>query len=210
MPRYLTTERCVHCYRDRVPEQLKAVIEQHLTSALRTRRYFAGGQPRSRSPPAERDALRRRPRAFRLGSWANGLQNKAYDEDLATFFGVSPPAPSTCPGTGPEGLPAAHLQIQRPTRSPQLFAARLIADCPLAKELPEAMRRSLEQLAAQPEAAAARCKPPLPNPVKSSLPLKSLYPLSVPRTRPCGYAPGRGVLGPSAGRATARRLTAQA
>ena len=101
-----------------------------------------------------------RPEPFTWGR-PNWDTEGAYDEDLAAFLGDL-----ACNGDAPEAqvrglarraLEAARLQDGEPDRVwPRLFAARVIgADCALAGGLADHMRRQLEQLAAQADAAAA-------------------------------------------------------
>jgi hypothetical protein len=94
-----------------------------------------------------------KPEPFSWGkpTWAT---EQAYDDDLAKYLGDL-----ACGGDVPEaqtrGLALRALYLARPSEEPdrlwpRFFAARVTGrDCPPAKELPEDMRRALEQLAAQ-------------------------------------------------------------
>ena len=99
------------------------------------------------------------PEPFEWGErkWAT---ERAYDEDLASFLGELA-CGRDVPKRRPEASPGARSNLRghggRADRLwPRLFAARVIGpDCPPAKGLPEDMRRQLEELAAQGDAAAA-------------------------------------------------------
>jgi uncharacterized protein YjbI with pentapeptide repeats len=101
-----------------------------------------------------------KPEPFAWGR-PNWHTERAYDEDLAAFLGDL-----ACGRDAPEaqtrGLVRRALEPARPQAGehdrlwPKLFAARVIGtDCPPAEGLSADMRRQLEQLAAQTDAAAA-------------------------------------------------------
>jgi uncharacterized protein YjbI with pentapeptide repeats len=97
---------------------------------------------------------------------------RAYDEDLGAFLGDL-----ACGGDAAEaqirGLARRALEPARPEEGeperlwPRLFAALVIgADCPPAKGLPDNMRRQLEELATQGDAAVASPQASPPHPVE--------------------------------------------
>jgi hypothetical protein len=106
--------------------------------------------------------------------WGNRkwTTERAYDEDLAKLLGEL-----ACGGDVAEaqtrGLARRALEPARPQGSeadrlwPRLFAARLIGtDCPPVEALPGDMRRRLEELAAQGDAAVALPQASSPDPVE--------------------------------------------
>jgi uncharacterized protein YjbI with pentapeptide repeats len=112
-----------------------------------------------------------KPEPFAWGR-PNWHTERAYDEDLAAFLGDL-----ACSGGVPQaqirGLARRALQPARPQEGghnrlwPKLFAARVIGpDCSPAEGLPDDMRRQLEQLAAQADAAAASPQASPPDPVR--------------------------------------------
>jgi uncharacterized protein YjbI with pentapeptide repeats len=148
-------------------ESLRRRLVEHSTKALgtddRPSRPDFPDEWRSQSnvmfncdgPPRERiDQCDPAPLPFPWGlrKWAT---EQAYDRDLADFLGDL-----ACRGDVPEaqtrGLALRSLNLAGPSSDerdrlwPKLFAARVSGpDCPPAKELPEDMRRQLEQLAAR-------------------------------------------------------------
>ena len=111
------------------------------------------------------------PEPFAWGEpkWAT---ERAYDEDLAAFLGDlacgRDVAEAQTRGLARRALEPARLQEGAPDRLwPRLFAARVIgADCPPAEALPGDMRRRLEELAAQGDAASAPPRASPPDPVE--------------------------------------------
>jgi uncharacterized protein YjbI with pentapeptide repeats len=100
-------------------------------------------------------------------SWGRPMwaTEHAYDQDLAKFVG-DPACGTEVPEPQTRGLArrAIATSSEADRLWPRLFAARLIGPrCPPAKRLPDYMRRQLEELAAQGDAAVASpASPPDP------------------------------------------------
>jgi hypothetical protein len=111
------------------------------------------------------------PEPFEWGNrkWAT---ERAYDEDLAKLLGElacgRDVAEAQTRGLAPRALEGARPQGSEADRLwPRLFAARVIGtDCPPAEGLPGDVRRRLEELAAQGDAAAASPQATPPDPVE--------------------------------------------
>ena len=111
------------------------------------------------------------PEPFEWGNrkWAT---ERAYDEDLAKLLGElacgRDVAEAQTRGLAPRALEGARAQGSEADRLwPRLFAARVIGtDCPPAEGLPGDVRRRLEELAAQGDAAAASPQATPPDPVE--------------------------------------------
>jgi hypothetical protein len=96
-----------------------------------------------------------------LRKWAT---EQAYDVDLAKFLGDIA-CGRDVPEARAQGFARRALDVENKDRLfAQRLAARLIANCPPAKGLPEDTRRELEQLAARggTSAAAPEASPPDP------------------------------------------------
>jgi hypothetical protein len=110
------------------------------------------------------------PEPFAWGEpkWAT---ERAYDEDLAAFLGDlacgRDVTDAQTRGLVRRALEPAQQEGAPARVWPRLFAARLIGtDCPPGEGLPGDMRRRLEELAAQADAAVAPTRAATPNPVE--------------------------------------------
>ena len=97
----------------------------------------------------------------------------AYDRDLAEFLVALACRRDETPGLSighdaqTQGLALRAIQAEPGRVWPALFAKKITGrDCPPAKGLPDDVRHQLEELAAQPNAAAAPPQAPSPDPVE--------------------------------------------